>query len=125
MAVYEAVESEGWSTTAGEITSAKVLSGRSSRPAVEYVFQVSEKRYVGSRREIKDYGAGRTAADTVLAEYPVGSRIKVYFDPSDPTRSVLKPGITPFLAGWPALSTLLAGMGTVILLKGRRAKSDA
>jgi hypothetical protein len=125
MAIHEAIESRSWSTTAGEITSAKVLSGRSSQPAVEYIFQVSEKRYVGSRREVKDYGTGRTAAEAVLAAYPVGSRIKVYFDPSDPTRSVLKPGITPFLASWPALSTLLTGMGAFLLVKGRRTKSDA
>jgi Protein of unknown function (DUF3592) len=94
---------KNWPTTDGVITSSKLetnspiqvkdrfnnwRSYESSMPKVRYTYTVDGKQLEGSRitREPRadDHG------DAVVARYPVGKTVKVYYDAKDPASSVLE-----------------------------------
>ena len=55
--------------------------------------------------------AGRSFAEEIVARYPKGTRIKVYYDPDTPGNAVLEPGDT--LRAW-----LTIGFGAVLMIVG-------
>jgi hypothetical protein len=91
-----------WPTADGVVTSSRLetntvqtkdqagyLRYRESRvPKVSYHYTVDGRQLEGSRitREPRadDHG------DAVVAQYPVGKAVKVYYDPKDPASSVLE-----------------------------------
>ncbi|MBX9669079.1 MAG: DUF3592 domain-containing protein [Candidatus Obscuribacterales bacterium] len=50
------------------------------------------------------------STEEVLEEYPLGARIDAYFDPSDPTNSVVKPGLNEHFYMIVASSVVLIGI---------------
>lgn len=73
------LESLRWPTVEGEI----VQAGSGD---LRYRYEVREKAYFGSRVSFRSPGG---APDR---RYPVGTRVKVYHDPTRPDRAVLEPG---------------------------------
>ena len=92
--------SERWPETEGVITLSQLRHGRhSSRnndwtvvATVGYEYEVGGKRYVSER---VSFGALESDADrrTKVAMYGEGMRFPVYYDPADPRRAVLEPGV--------------------------------
>ena len=92
--------SEKWPEAEGVITHSQWKHGSySSRNSewtvvstIGYEFEVGGKRYVSNR---VSYGALTSDAErkTEVAMYGKGMRLPVYYDPADPRRSVLKPGV--------------------------------
>lgn len=86
-----------WAQTTGRI----VKSGMEARhhqfageaetvtntPAVRYEFSAGGVKYTGARIAI---GGNSGAAETVLARYPAGKSVAVFYDPSDPNECVLE-----------------------------------
>lgn len=68
----------------------------SSAPQIEYRFHVGEDVYTGTRVHSGPGGfdATGTAAE-LLARYPEGKPVAVYYDPEDPRTAMLVPGIVP------------------------------
>ena len=109
-------KSNGWSTTTGEILSSKtVRSVRSIKPEIKYRFRVDEKEYTGDRILMGPgpvgSGMGLPSPRDYVAKYSKGKEIQVYFNPGNPKRSVLEPGINRVL-------TLFLFAGSFILLLG-------
>ena len=81
-----------WPEVRGTVLSATVQVSANGRarhetPLVLYSYRVGGREFQGSRV----YAGARTrqAAD-VVARYPAGSCVQVFYDPSDPTRSALE-----------------------------------
>ena len=87
-----------WPATQGEVRSSEVLKvqpldARESemyRPEIRYAFTVDGKEYTGVRRALLTmrYSGPKPAAD-VVARYPVGGSVTVYYDPVNPRESIL------------------------------------
>jgi hypothetical protein len=61
--------------------------GRVDSPLVLYAFQVGEQRFQGDR--VTANGRAPDAAE-VVARYPTGANVVVYYDPADPAQSALE-----------------------------------
>ena len=122
--VREARASAGWPTTRGVVVRSRVErhehGGRS--PYVDHEAEVRYRYTVGGRAyesgtlaigvfdEYRDVAEARRRA----GGYPVGSTVRVHYDPRAPERSALEPGLrAPGAGTWTALWTalVLAGLG--------------
>ena len=104
-------EPESWPTTQGTILVSHVysyidynvtdeydLETTFYRPVVHYEYEVAGARLVG--KAVNVYSTASTypsVADEVVARYPLGTTATVYYQPDDPSRSVLEPGAP---GGW-------------------------
>jgi hypothetical protein len=66
------------------------------RLAIRYEFQVDGKQYGGDRYCYAEMSVNSSAWKKLAAELPVGTRVTVYYDPDDPSESLLRPGLTGF-----------------------------
>ena len=91
-------DAKRWPTAPGVVVSTGIIdrSGKtfSFDPYVTYSYAVDGRSYVGDvlRTDGYDYSS-RSGANAKLDEYPVGSAVDVRYDPHDPSRSVLEPGV--------------------------------
>ncbi|MDX2161615.1 MAG: DUF3592 domain-containing protein [bacterium] len=91
--------SAAWSSTTGRVIAASVVrsartgnSGGAYYPSIMYQYQVNGQQYTGNRLH---FGArmGTGFYQQVQArvnEFPVGSAVTVYYDPSNPADAVLE-----------------------------------
>lgn len=107
----KAQASQGWPSTAGLINESRVAhsthtdtdgdSSDSYTPYIEYTYQVGGQTYTG--RDLTfgfTQGYGNEAkAQSVLAKYPPGAQVSVYYDPADPQKAVLERQAGGFAAG--------------------------
>ena len=99
-----------WAETQGTVLSARLDVGYSSRnasqvkgyrPSVEYEYTVDDIRYTGNRFEhalSATYTTDKALVEEQLKAFSEGSAVNVFYDPADPTRSVLVPGVASGLA---------------------------
>ena len=96
---YLSFESARWPVLPVQIVSSSVDTGISNvgrwwAPNVEYEYEVNGHAYrsTGVRYFMPAYYQ-QGEARAVQARYPQGSRTKASYDPADPGRSVLEPGV--------------------------------
>ncbi|SIQ18143.1 DUF3592 domain-containing protein [Aquipseudomonas alcaligenes] len=93
-------DSREWPTTEGVITASRIdrqladsayRSGYEYEVRVEYSYQVDGVRYQGNRLRIQpaEYSSA-SSARRELMQYPVGGKVRVYYNPQQPERSLLK-----------------------------------
>ena len=85
----------GWSTTMGSVSNSYLQRRRTSKggsvnyPVVQYSYQVGGQTYQGTRiapgMEVGGSGAGK-----VIARYPIGAQVMVFYDPQKPSDAVLE-----------------------------------
>lgn len=93
-----------WPTTTGKVVASRVQSKRnrpdddaygfgdtevSNQPFVEYEYTVAGKKYRCSRVSIAEKIAG-TEREAVLARYPVGATVTVFYNPKNPSQALLE-----------------------------------
>lgn len=93
--------SAAWPSVEGRITSADLdhstdaEGGDSYSPEVVYAYVVDDLSY--ENEEIKfgenSYGSEREA-QAILNRYPVGQVVVVFYDPAQPEKAVLEPGVS-------------------------------
>lgn len=95
--LYFSIVSTNWPTASGEITESRVTPPSSHRNwelHVKYEFMVSGIEHQG---DVYRFGGGsffsQRAAETVAAQYIPDDPVKVFYDPDNPDRAVLVPGI--------------------------------
>ena len=114
---WEAWQSSNWARVSGVITSADTSfatqtqtvdkrEGRTIRgqrevktevwsPRLTYSFEVDGQKHEGHRIAVADVASDTYSdATDVVKRYAVDTPVTVYIHPTDPTRSVLEPGIT-------------------------------
>ena len=98
--VIRARASLSWETVEGTVTQSEVKSksggrgsGRTYMQSIHYDYTVDGKQYTGDRYcFVPFYSSDSSRARKIVAEYPVGSVVKVYYSPDVPEDSVLIPG---------------------------------
>jgi hypothetical protein len=121
--IYRGISSRQWRQVRGTVRSARVRQVFDEEGDLAWVASVTY-RYLVNGREIEGnrvfFGLERhsiqTDADVVAAQYRAGEPVVVYYSPSDPELSVLRPGLT-----WAAIGPALAGaalfvFGAVMLI---------
>ncbi len=81
-----------WPEVRGTVLSATVQvssqgNARHETPLVLYTYRVGNREFQGNRVHA---GAPTRQATDVVARYPAGSCVQVFYDPADPTRSALE-----------------------------------
>ncbi len=96
-----AMQSKAWPSVTGTVITSKVIKqvggGRggsrvSYSPEIKYAYQVGDKACSGTHIWVLDHGGSEARAKNLVAEFPSGASAAVFYEPSSPTRSVLKPG---------------------------------
>ena len=107
---------EGWIETRGVVTASGVtLRDELFAPEIRYSYAVSGQDFVGEtvRSGLVCYN-WRGPAEKICKRYAVGTPVRVYVDPKDPTNAVLERGgdrvFTPLLYGVAALLIVVAGL---------------
>ncbi len=95
---------ESTSTTGGSRST-------SYEPIIEYEFSVNDTRYESNQYTlgVRMLG-GKDDAEQELSQHPVGSEIRVFYDPEDPTCSVLVTGTGSGEIIFIAIAILLVGL---------------
>jgi hypothetical protein len=124
---WVATSSRGWPTAPGQILEARVESRRIApadlgvpekhRAAVRYRYTVHGEDFEGTRVSFGDFiwTQFRLSAARLVAELDPGAVVAVYYDPSQPKRAVLRPGINLSLAVVPTVALLPLIVGLLLL----------
>jgi hypothetical protein len=102
-------KARNWPTAVGTVTASSV-QGRENKPFVEYEFEVAGQKYRSSRITMGEPPSQGEAA-SILARYPVGASVTVYYDPADPHMATLERAFPRWVwkvVGWIVL--LLVGV---------------
>ena len=112
-----------WPSTLGTVTASTVErrssgDGYSDYPVVRYSYQVIGRSYQGNRI-MPGPEVGGSGAQKVVARYPAGAQVMVYYDPDKPSESVLErnlPGYIKWLWVTVVLTDLfLCGLGAFLV----------
>jgi len=98
----KARQSLSWPSIEGEISHSAVLyqtntTDRTAAPTwkadIAYRYKVGGRNYSSSRISILDFASSSTSrAENIVSRYPDKSTVQVYYNPTDPSDSVLEPG---------------------------------
>lgn len=94
------------------------------RPTFKYEYEVQGNKHIGERRAIhpdEDYKR-QSAAQHVADQYPVGARVRVYYDPANPSEAVLEVGATSKVKTLLILPCILIVVSSGILFVSYRRK---
>jgi hypothetical protein len=114
--LQDARASSSWPTAEGLVTNSEVShssdaeGGDTYSPEVTYTYTVRDSLYENNTIKFGEnaYDSRRTA-DRIAASYPSGKTVTVYYDPENPDRSVLEPGVS-------AGSYIVLGIGVLFIL---------
>ena len=120
--------SNAWPSTRGTITVSELSSPNPINPKkkkanVRYSYQVNGSRHTGSVIKFADTTGSRESLQAALiAPYPVGADVDVFYDPDNTGTAVLEPGggLRGLLLVLPPL--ILAGIGGMLLYSGLQQK---
>ena len=115
----QAAASTSWPTTDGRITASRVErvkragEGNATYTAdITYEYSLDGRGFEGDRVWFGDnYSASDASAfRAAVARYPVGTAVKVHYDPAEPSESVLEPGPT-----WSGSMLYFIGLGLMAI----------
>jgi hypothetical protein len=124
--LWNGLQSEHWPQTEGVIQSAAIIrsstgkGGHTDDARVSYSYQVDGQKFLGDQFAFGAIDWFGTQNQAILARYPVGKKVQVYYSPNNSQLAVLETGIvgeTWFIFGF-CISFILAG--TMILLFYKR-----
>ncbi len=85
-----------WPTATATVMGTKVVGERASNPEIYCQYQVEGKEYVlVTNLETPGFGRKRSRRETaeiINSEYPVGSVVRVFYNPNDPQKSFIRTG---------------------------------
>lgn len=98
------LKSRSWPTATGTVQDARIQSHQSRdeegdvtttyEALIRYQYNVAGQEHQGMRRTFSDVRtSSRSRTEKILERYPAGSSVTVYYDPGDPSASVLEPGV--------------------------------
>jgi len=108
--------SAAWPSVNGTINSAELVengysrrSGKKYKAVVQYSYTVGQTPYMGDRIAFDGYGSSFTP-NQVVEKYAAGTTHPVFYDPTNPSSSVLEKGVTASNFILPVISAIL-GLG--------------
>ncbi len=119
--------SASWPTTSGRVLSSQLRKSWSPRGGWSYEPQVTYEYTVDGRPPLHgttirfgatDYLVERDARQ-VVARYPVGATVPIHYDPHNPQRSTLEPGVRQrarvLIGAAAGLASAIAGVAFIVL----------
>jgi hypothetical protein len=115
-----------WPTCEGTVTSASVYHWQHRTlelyiPRVHYAYDVGGEDHTGKRLAWGQNPFGSTKeedAEDIIARYPVGSKVLVYYNPRKTSESVLEPAETSGISTMSASMILMGLFGVVWAIIG-------
>ncbi|RMG15009.1 MAG: DUF3592 domain-containing protein [Deltaproteobacteria bacterium] len=119
--LYRGLAARAWPQAEGVVLesgvrrhgSAGTRGGTTYEPWVRYRYTAGGRSWTGTRIWRVGQGSTLAWARGVAAEYPAGRRVRVYYDPEDPSASLLRPGL-----GGGALVGFFTGLVFFLLAAG-------
>jgi hypothetical protein len=102
-----------WASTEGVITESRVDDSDSDNiaPRLAYTYQVDGQPLRGWRVSYGLRGANRRAVEELIARYPQGKKVLVFYDPKAPAKAVLDnmPAVSwlPMISGFTFLAAAI------------------
>lgn len=118
------VRSLDWSPTRGVVLSAEYRNGGdkgSYSAAAAYTYTVAGQRYSGNRVSFA-HQAGEAYVEALIAPLQPGDPVTVYYDPADPRRSVLIPGVDYSRPSMVAMSIVIIPVAYLVFYFRRRVR---
>jgi hypothetical protein len=113
--LHEANDIKSWPTVTGTVVDAQVTGERAFAPTVTYTYKVRDSQYTAaSNLQAPMFGGKRKkyeVAQDLIARYPPGKKVTVYYNPQAPATSTLIPR-----ASWDVYAKL--GLGTLLYALG-------
>lgn len=111
--ILQASQVRQWPTVKGTVLRAQVSGVRAFHPNVVYEYTVGGTKYLDST-DFDPAGFGgrnskRNAAETIIAAYPIGTEVTVYYRPDSPEASTLRP-----FANWSAYGIVSFGGSLIV-----------
>jgi len=116
---------ESWQKTQGVVQSSELSvrhrpdsDGSSSTqyyPRVVYNYQVKGTNYTNNALTFGKANTSKKKANLAVAKYPAGASVQVYYDPADPTKSVLETEARGFVGNL-LMGVLLIVVGVVTII---------
>jgi hypothetical protein len=100
--ILNAHESRIWPHTDGTIVYSEVERSTGSKgdssysPGIKFQYSIQGQKYEGDivAFGMKSVSAGRGFAERFVKKYPKGKDVKVFYNPSEVSKSVLEPGLS-------------------------------
>jgi hypothetical protein len=113
-----------WPSTEGIVRGTEVLEtcggglkGRAEfQPVITYEYSVGGVSHTGKRIKLVDISSSSRYAHRIVARYPVGAGVTVYYDPASPQDAVLRRGNDGNTVGVPAIGIFFVLAGVAICL---------
>jgi hypothetical protein len=111
-----------WPSTEGIVRGTEVLEtsgfgtkgGSVFQPVITYEYSVGGVSHTGKRIKLVDISSSSRYAHRVVARYPVGTGVTVYYDPDSPQDAVLQRGNDGNTLGVPAVGIFFVLVGAGI-----------
>ncbi len=121
-------QARAWPAVPGRIRHSRLVrpeGGGGPLPEILYEYEVSGKRYLGSRISVTD-GASFDwhPAERYVESYPPGRQVRVYIDPADPDKAFLELRLYPETLASTAGIALLIGILWIIYWRQRRLRGE-
>lgn len=126
--LWRGVASRRWARTRGQIRGTSALPGDpvhvppdrnlawAATPVLRYEYTVNGRQYAGTRVNAVGF-SGHRAARLAAARYPEEQDVEVWYDPRDPSRAVLEPGVTAGSVFWGVVSVAIVGLAVAALVR--------
>jgi hypothetical protein len=89
-----ATDSKSWPVTIGLVTGSEVAGAIKYYPSIVYTYTVDSIVYNSNSISNINFNAkNRSVVEEFLIKYPLGAKIKVYYNGSEPSKALLEPGI--------------------------------
>lgn len=119
-------QASNWPSTTGTVTFSTVEwrrssdnNGSSAYPVIQYTYQVMGQLLQG-RKIAPGPEVGGSGANKVVARYPAGTQVTVYYDPNNPSDAVLERGMPAYIKWlWITLvlvDVFMCGLGAFLAL---------
>jgi len=121
---YYSRASQSWPfTLESEVLSSHVIRSTSQAqrgapdyvPKIRYKYQVADQWYAGDQLSFWFANRSSKNADKIVARYPEGESVRVFYNPGRPDMSVLEPG--HFFGGTMGLIIVFVFLGAAFLMK--------
>jgi len=91
-------ESENWVSASAQIVSGNISARRGSKSTsyvldIKYAYKVLGQSYENNQFSFGSEGTGydtRKKAEGMLAKYPIGNQVTIFYDPNNPQQAVLE-----------------------------------
>jgi hypothetical protein len=108
--IYQGIFSVGWPDAEGEIVYSHARSGRTYETLLWYEYHIDGQRYLASNyRNGGNVSPFHSVAEAAAKRYPVGRKVRVYYNPRNRSEALLEPGVWWGNLVAPAIALLLFG----------------